>query len=254
MTTFPAPVPPVPPIAAPGLVKTLGWLNVAFGGLLMLCVSGFDAYLLLLPYGKEKLGDMQKAAHTQRRERRDAELRALREQEAKAETPEDKARIRAEAIVLESTPLDDAPPPMADLSFLGLNEPRVKLHYAIDGITALVMNMFMVIAGIGLIRLRAWGRRLALWVAAIKILRLVLIGASMILVVQPVTNAKMLQADEPGAKPVPDGASNSLRWVSALTTLIYLSVGAAYPIILLVLLSQPGARAAVENPIKSRAV
>jgi len=252
MTASPAPVSPVPSAATPGTVKTLGWLNVAFGALLMLCVTGFDAYLVLLPYGQRKLEETQHAAQADRQARRDAEIQALRAQEAKAETPEEKARIRAESIVLESTPLENIPSASVDLSTLGLDDPRVRTHYAVDGVTALILNLLMIVAGIGLIRLARWGRRLALWVAAIKLARLVLVGGSLILVVQPVTNTRTLQNGAPGETVEADGSAMPLAWVMALSTLVYLTVCAAYPIVVLVLLTRPGARAAVENPVATR--
>ena len=56
--------------------------------------------------------------------------------------------------MLESTPLENIPSAPFDLSTLGLDDPRVRTHYAVDGVTALILNLLMIVAGVGLLSLR----------------------------------------------------------------------------------------------------
>lgn len=86
---------------------------------------------------------------------------------------------------------------------------------------------------------------MAISVAALKLARVAVVGASMILVLTPIRNEKLLQSP-PAAEKVPqDDPLPSLKWASMLTTALYLLMFSAYPIVVLVLLTRPSARAAV---------
>jgi hypothetical protein len=253
MTSPPAPASPNPSMASPGTIKTFGWLNIAFGAILTVCFTCGDGYLLIVPSALRMAEQQQKAVQAQQQAARDAEIRELQIQEDRAETPEAKAEIRTQRVALEAVPPPESPPSLSELfSSLGLDDPRVKAHYAADAVTGLLVNPLLIVAGVGLVRLKSWGRRMAIWVAGLKLARLALLGASMIFVVQPVTNGKLLQAGPPGAPVGKDAAFMSMEWATGLISLIYIAVCAVYPIILLVFLTRPGAKAAVAKPPAGR--
>lgn len=231
-------------MATPGVVKTLGTLNIVFGVGLMLCCTTCDAYLVAIPSLMSLVERQQQAVQEQLQARRDAEIQALRVQEEKAETAEEKAKARADRIATESLPLPNPPMAMVDVSAYGLDDPRVRIHYAVEGVTCLLVNMLLLISGIGLLRLKNWGRRMAIQVAVLKIVRLALLAASLLLIVQPITNAKLAQAGarKPDAEQVE--AMKNLQSFTSILLIPYLGVGSVYPGVLICLLTRPGARAA----------
>jgi len=231
-------------VATPGVVKTLGALNIVFGVGLMLCGTAFDAYFVALPSLMSTLERQQESVQDQFQQRRDAEIQALRVQEEKAETAEEKARARADRIAAESQPLPNPPMPMADLSMYGLDDPRVRTHYAVEGATCLLVNLLMLISGIGLLRLKNWGRRMAIQVAVLKVVRLVLLTGSLMFIVQPILDAKQAQAQarQPDAGQLE--AMKTVRSFTSIFLILFLGVGSVYPALVILLLTRPGARSA----------
>ena len=123
------------------------------------------------------------------------------------ETEEAKRQIRARIQV--DAEHAAAGSPDVDFVKLGLQDPRYIGHFGIDLASNLILNLLMFIAGIGLIRVKEWGRTLGVWVAALKIVRLLALTASMIVVVVPFVTQKAgeLGRRDGGAGGRPEGAT-----------------------------------------------
>ena len=104
---------------------------------------------------------------------------AAKAKEAAAKTKEEteKAKEETTAAVEERETLENSPDP--DLSavtdMMGWNimsDRRLAVYYFTEVVSGMVLNIIMIISGIGLLRLTEWGRRLAITTAWLKILPL----------------------------------------------------------------------------------
>ena len=114
----------------------------------------------------------------------------------------------------------------------------------------------MLVSGIGLIRLTPWGRSLGLWWSGFQIANVVVFLVATIIYVLPVNKAatdKQLakleaQAQAEGAGGQAAGVLQMTKTMSAMQTPLAVGQslpGLIYPIILLILLNNKGARAAL---------
>src|SRR5262249_43401668 len=131
--------------------------------------------------------------------------------------------------------------------------------YLVDVVTGMILNVLLLISGIGLVRLKEWGRVTGLWVAAIKIARLVVIYSINIVVIVPIMTKQFADMFEDIARAAPPGprgagapamtevgpAMGTMMTAAAIGIMI---VGSIYPAIVLWLLSRPGVKAACTNP------
>ena len=122
-------------------------------------------------------------------------------------------------------------------------------------ISGLVLNVAMLVSGIGLFQLKESGRRLALWTFGLKIVRLAVLATIMIVVIIPIT-AKM--SSEMMAGIVQNGAggppavmmTNMAKFQAAFGTaqaVLGVVFGSIWPVIGIVLLSRPGTRVACQT-------
>ena len=104
---------------------------------------------------------------------------AAKAKEAAAKTKEEteKAKEETTAVVEERQTFENSPDP--DLSavtdMMGWNimsDRRLAVYYFTEVVSGMILNIVMIISGIGLLSLADWGRRLAITTAWLKILRL----------------------------------------------------------------------------------
>lgn len=255
----PTKLPPRPP-----LVKTIGVLNIVFGGLLMLCGPCPGLMTLALPSLMPMLEKQQQVVRDRLETNKRRELEALAQQEKTASTEEEKQRIRAEKAAKESEPIPIAPSP--DMSQFGLDDVRVRLHYGLDAVSCLFFNLLMLISGFGIMRFARWGRSLGITIAWLKLIRLVALTLSMVFVVAPFMNPKsasmMAQMAEQGAAAAPGAPPKSaeqkaqevqemtasLRNFNLMIAVGFGLLGAIYPITQLAVLSSRSAKDAFSEP------
>jgi hypothetical protein len=222
----------------PSLPKTIGTLNIVFGSLLLFCsiCSGLGI-LWQAAFFPMMQADLQQA-RARMEAQRQQDLDKLRQQAKDAETDEEKADIEKRAKQLAATPL----PPLPDFTeFTPAKNPKLLVYTVTDAGTGIITDVAMIIAGIGLLRLQEWGRRLAIWVAAAKILFLVLGYVYYLLAVVPdMTKAmtKFFEGPMAGMMGIMMGASG----------LISVVVGVIYPIVTIAVLTRRGAIAACQTP------
>ena len=249
----------------PGLPRTIGLLNLISGGLLLLCGLGL-MNLLVTPL-KNNPGfridsqSWEQGIETSRQQL----LGELRSREAAASTDAEKAKIRAEREELEGEAgrngnrIDTA---QANKALRGL-----WVYLWVDVVTGPILNLLMVVAGIGLILLQGWARVLGLWVAVLKIVRLVALCVFATVFVLPnltrvaddVLRTKVgraafaksmeeqqAQQGNAGAGPqyTPEDVVQILKAFGLVSIVMFTCVGVIYPAIALVVLTRPGARSA----------
>lgn len=241
---------PIPLETGPDRVtpKVFGTLNIIFGLGLMACNLCYGFYGLI-PAFMNTITDLPRREAIEQREEARQELEQLKADERRVKDEEQKAEIARKRKPLEAR-LAAPPPPTVEHS--AWKEPRYFIHFAADFITGELLNVLMLIAGIGLVRLARWGRTLAIWVAWFKIARLALLGLSMGLLVAPIVargTAEMEAAAEaPGPKPAPNP---EVAWWLGATAAgwgigLFLG-GSIYPAVLIAMLGRPRVRAAFDE-------
>jgi hypothetical protein len=237
-------------LADPGTAKTIGVLNMVFGVCLILCVGCYGASVLMQSLMAPAMAAQQEQMQLTMKAARDQQLVQIRQQESAAKGAEEKARLQAQRKALES----QVEPKMPDFTHMyGLDDPLVQGYYLTDVATAFALNVALLVSGIGLINLKEWGRLLALWVAGLKIARLVTLYGFYLVVIVPIILQRMTtgfqelgraaQQGAGGAGPPPTfGATFGTVMAAAAAMMVVL--GVIYPIIVLILLSRRGVKAA----------
>jgi hypothetical protein len=250
-----------PPSARPGLPKTIGVLDLVFGGVLLLCGAG--GLSTLGPF-LVRNNPLQIDPAETREGMRQLLIDDLRNQESGAATPAEKNRLRKARLELESRPSDLAS--KVDFTAINRDLPWLSRYLWADLLSGTVLNVLLIVSGIGLIRLKQWGRRLGVWVAATKLVRLVALCALLTAIVVPslsrvlgqfartdVGEAYVRQAVElgsPAGSTLQLSASEIVEIIRALGygyALMSLGLGAIFPAVSLLVLTRPGARLACKN-------
>ncbi|WP_435015727.1 hypothetical protein TA3x_003278 [Tundrisphaera sp. TA3] len=243
----------------PQIPKTLGILNIIFGVLLILVGSCLLGFTLIAPMTQQFAEQFHDQAKQQAEAKRQAQLKTLDEQIQAAATEEEKTILRDSQEDLRATPL--AVPLKADLSQMEqFKHPTIRTYTFIQGGSGLLWDIALIISGIGLIRLKEWGRSLAFWLSGIQIVRIALLVAASFLFVAPVQKmfvdrqiAALEERIEAKTALPQDPANLQMLKISATTTPITLAAyglfGVIYPIVSLILLNSAGARAACQ-PVK----
>ena len=77
---------------------------------------------------------------------------------------------------------------MGDFNALtGFDDMRVFVYYVAEIAVGIILNILMIVAGAGLMRLNEWGRRLAILVAELKIVRWVLMAVLSMVLILPIS-------------------------------------------------------------------
>jgi hypothetical protein len=256
--------PPAPPTTAH---KLIGTLNVLFASALMLCGAcsgvGLIMQVAMAPMSEEVQKNMQEAMQAQQKQELQKKIDDLKAREDAAPTDEEKSKLAAERQALELQPPLELP--MADM--MGVYRDPIFIGYlAADFTTAVVLNLLLLASGIGLLAAKAWGRKLGVWVAALKILRLVAVYGFALIFVVPVFSQKMgammdkfmaqaqqrQQQNQPGAPPMPPmGKTVGTVYGMLLSAgaVVMMLFGAIYPIVMLWVLTRPKVKAACGEPV-----
>lgn len=245
--------------------KMIGTLNVLFAGIMLLCGVCSGASVLMqvamAPVSESYQKQMFEGMEAKMQQDREQRIAELKQQEEEAADDEQKAVYAAEREALEQQP--PANMPMADI-MAAYRDPRLIGYMIADFSSGILFNLLMLASGIGLIASRSWARIMGLWVAWLKIARLVLVYGFAIAVVVPVFSKamgemmdKMQIPQQPGAPPMPDmGQTVATVYGIALSAgaVMMILFGAVYPIIMLWVLTRPAVKAACgEVPVQTSA-
>jgi hypothetical protein len=198
---------------------------------------------LFAPMMDAQREQMQAAIEAERK----AELQKLKDEEELAKTAEEKAAIQAREKTLAAKPV----PKMPDMSRMwGMTDPRLQGFFWIDFLTMIPLNLAMLISGVGLVTLKEWGRVIGVYVAGLKIARLIALYSVFIVAVAPVWTQQLTKTLEEMMPPGGPNAQqmNTLATVYGVMITVYavsmIILGAIYPAIAFWVLTRPSAKAA----------
>jgi hypothetical protein len=238
-------------------------LNIIFGILLILLTLANGAALAILPLIGTMTERIEAAQEAQRKAQQEAYEKAVAEAEAaaQAEAAAEGTVPGDEAALDEGEPVMPAPPrpqispfgpmmPQLEGLIAAFTNPWVVGHAIVDVITGVAINVAMIAAGVGLRRLRRWGRTLALWVAGLKIVRLLALQIFTLLVTGPI----MAGAWGPAEVPVGTEAEATMKAMQTLNefamagqVVLTIIVGSIYPIVCLWLLRREAVKMACQS-------
>lgn len=249
----------------PGLPKVIGSLNVAFGFVLfMIGLGRLDligpSFTQNQPFKLER-GDAQ-SFYDQFRQRQIFELQT-REESTTDESK--KAALRAERLEFTANPQKDID---KHLDLKSINHVLLLLNWYFwaDFATGPVLNLLMLASGVGLTQLRVWARKMAIWVALLKIVRILALTFFFTMVVVPharramdavahtelgtviiaKANSALTQAST-GPPPVHYTAENfalNMAVMADILAVFGMILCLIYPAISLVILTRPSVKAA----------
>jgi len=234
--------------------RTFGILNIIFGGLLCVCGAGYGLYIV----GTLFMGPAMQAQQGQMKATLEAEwsdrLQDLRDQEAAAETDEDKEFYKSQREALQANP--PVVPDMSGMMDFG-KDPRVIGYGIVDVLSGLLLNVLLITAGAGLLGLKEWSRRLSLQIAVVKLIRLFLLETYMIVVVIPLIAEGFVRMFESAQQGAGGGAADPAEVASAMS-IMYSSMavamlifGAIYPVIMLICLTRERVKVACQGTVVS---
>jgi len=237
----------------PGIPKTLGILSVIFAVILILFGICGLAFTVLFPTIAQVGDTMVKEGQKKIEADQKARAAALDERDKAAKTDEEKASIKAERDALGGIPS----PPKIDMASSNemLTNPTFLGFTYLNSLTGLILQVVLLIAGVGLIRLTPWGRSLGIYWAGLQIAQLVILTAVSYFYVQPTLKpindknlAKAEAEEKAGGAPNPAMAgmkvAKMMEGLQGVFAIGYIVVGSIFPTIMLILLNNPGARAA----------
>jgi hypothetical protein len=243
----------------PRIPKVMGILNIVFASGLILFGICMGAYIALLPLLSKGMVQMQKKAEADLRKEQEVQLKELDEAEKAVVAEAEKEALKEQRKTLEARP-QVAMPMTMDFDKLGMNTPRVRAYYWTEIVTGLLLNVLMIVSGIGMVRRKLWGINLGIYTAAAKLARLLLVYSFFALAVVPplaegsgkMAGEMMIQQQKAMGRPVPKGLDpaymTKVYYVTyTLTAVAMIVFGSIYPAISLWLLTRPGAKAACDE-------
>ncbi len=252
----------------PTLPRAIGVLSVAFGLPLFLCgltclkpVAPTLAQFEVIQYEPEVFQHMYE-------QRRNAVIDLLKgcEESAKAEADKLKFRKQREELEAKTVKIVD----QVDQKVVNHGLERMTWYLWADVVTGAILNLLMLASGIGLIQIQEWARKMAVWVAFLKIVRLVALAVFLFVVVVPpvsksmevlfntdlgkvmITQRQLEQAAlQPGTGPPPPIDPRQLgEWykpIGNLLTVLFTGLSLIFPTAALIVLTRPSAKAACET-------
>jgi len=238
----------------PQIPRSFGLMNIIFGGLFLLFGIGSAAWTYIAPRFTQQIQVSMQQQLEQAKTKRQGEIAALKEKLKAAKTEEEKKDLETELKALESNEGPD-PAMFNDMMTLG-SDIRLVIYQWTELSVGILLNVLTIIAGVGLLGLAEWSRKMAISVAWLKIAKWTAVVFFTMVVIVPLTAEKMqkmftkieAQAAAKGARGAQGFPMGGLAELTAVMTAVG-SVGMAvvasiYPAISIWFLTRPRARAA----------
>ncbi len=241
-------LPPGYAVPNTSLPKTTGTLNIIFASLVLLFVVVQAGMTLLAPMLMEFAQSSVREAQAKVEAARKQQIDAMKAEEAAAGTEEEKGRIRGQIKAIEAQPRPAGPDMKALMG--QMDNPVIRAYTWTDIGTSLILNALMLASGIGLLRLKERARRLAIWVGGLKIARLVALMLIQLVFILPLTTKlqrEMIVGMGAGGAPNAQAAQTTAKMAAAAgvaMNLVLTVLAMIWPIVMIVLLTRPGSRAA----------
>jgi hypothetical protein len=169
----------------PRIPKRIGFWNVVFASLLLLYGILQIALIVLAPKFTEIMEQQSKAIEATTKAETQANIAKLEAEVKSAQTKEEKELAEMQ---LESakTALDSSSNTFTlNMNDLKVDDPVQNTYAGAELTSMLILNVLMFITGIGLLGLAEWARKVWIWTAAIKIVRLFAFAAFFLIVLSP---------------------------------------------------------------------
>lgn len=238
----------------PQLPRSFGLMNIIFGSILLLFGVGQAALTFYSPVVFKGFEDQARRQLEELKAKRQTKIAELKDKVKTAKTEEEKKDLEMELQALQSNQGLDPAKFLDEIKSLQ-TDPRIAIYTYTEMSTGILLNLLMIVSGVGLLALAEWARRLAIATAWLKIARWVAIVAATTFVIVPITTEKMQptfrsiekQTGRFGGRAAPFAASN-LAELSAMANVVT-AVGTAlvavvYPVFVIWFLTRPPARAA----------
>ncbi|MBY0397982.1 MAG: hypothetical protein K2X91_16150, partial [Thermoleophilia bacterium] len=249
----PAPTRMVPPnFRTPRL---LGIVNFLISSQILVCGLGMASYLAVLPLVAEVTQSIVDEAGRAEDKKKEAALAGLDAEIKAAKTDVEKAVLAERRKAVESRPRMMMP--TMDFSAMGLTDRRVIAWSWAEVISGIVVNVLMLVSGVGLMSWKKWAWTMGVWTGWLKILRLLVLYGIFIAVVSPVMSQGMAKmatdmiAQQQAALGGGGGAPPPTQMLTQIYSVMNAAIGvmmivggAIYPAILLWLLHRPPVKSA----------
>jgi hypothetical protein len=251
----------------PQIPRTFGIMNLCFGILMLLVGAGHIVVWIVLPSFQKKMVVEFEQEQAKSNAQREAKIASLKAQEEAAKTTEEKETIKDDREALES----NVPPDLSAMSeMMGWNifsDKRIAVYSFTEVIVGMILNVLMAISGVGLLGLAEWGRRLAVNVAWLKIVRWVAMIVVTLVLIMPITVQKFqkmmesmqaqvqAQARSSGrtAPPIPmTNVGLFIAIAGAIATIFTALIATIYPALSIWFLTRAPVRAACLQRLNSR--
>ncbi len=242
----------------PQIPRSFGLMNIVFGALLLLTALGYGVWFLYTPVLMRQVQTQVKEEQDREKTNRDTKIADLKKQEAEAKTEEEKKSLAEERKDAENE--KTVRPPLMDISSMNpMADKRVAVYTAVEVSASVILNLLMIVSGAALMGLAEWGRRLAILVAQLKIVRWIAMTIAQMVLVLPATmemTQKAAAKVEAQIKTQPGGAGmppmNQFVQIGMIFSAVWMIFAAViaciYPALEWWYLSRPAARAACMKP------
>lgn len=233
----------------PVTARRVGLVNVMIGTILVVtCTLPTGAMAIFSPTISRVGQRIYKPVLVSMGKNLKKEIDQIAQKEAKETNPATKAALGRQRKSLEATlPSMQISPTMG---FEALEDSRIRYVAVFDMLAMLALNSAMVIAGVGLLGLRSWGRRFAITVTLVKLAYLAAYTALSVVWLVPVQLKQMgaqLEAQRRAAGPAGSPFVMSQSFVAASSySVVFLmaAVAGLYGLVILFLLLKPSVRVA----------
>jgi hypothetical protein len=243
----------------PQIPRTFGIMNLCFGILMLLVGAGYLAMTIVAPYFQKQLVIQVEQQQSKSKAERDAKVTELKAKEEAAKTQEEKDTLKDERVAVESNVEPDLSAMNEVMGWNIFSDMRLAIYSFSEMISGMILNVVMAIAGVGLLGLAEWGRRLAVTVSWLKIVRWIAMIVVTLVLILPITVQKVqkmtdsiqtqVQAQaKSGGRPAPAMPMLNLSMFTSIAgavAMIFTAlIASIYPALSIWFLTRPPARAA----------
>ena len=243
----------------PQIPRTFGIMNLVFGILLFLVGAGYIAVWLVVPGFQKQMMVQIEEQQAKSKTERDAKVAELKAKEEAAKTNEEKDTLKDERESVEQNVEPDLSGMNEIMNWNVFSDIRLAIYSFSEVIAGMILNVLMAISGVGLLGLAEWGRRLAISVSWLKIVRWVAMIVVTLVLILPITVQKVqkmtdsIQAQvqaqaKAGGRPAPAMPmmyfSMIMSIAGAVAMVFSALIASIYPALSIWYLTRPPARAA----------
>jgi hypothetical protein len=236
--------------------RLVGILNIVFAANILAYVLVMAVVAAFMPLTGRAVTEIQKKIEAQGKRSRKAEMDVALQKLKAAKTEQEKIQAEARRLEIESRP-KAIMPGMVDFNKFVYSDPIVISWFWTELVSSLILNVVMLVAGVGLFYYRSWGRTAGIWNAALKIVRLVLIYGIAVIAIVPLLSrnlatmaAEMIVAQQQALGKA-GGPAQPAEFLAKVYMVMYsimavgmMVAGSIYPAVSIWFLTRPSTRAA----------